>query len=82
MTLTDQIEGIVEVCCHRVTWRYWTDEPLEFDEELRSRLADSAEDRAKECIIQGCGSGELNHNYYPPDGREVYFRGWFEIERG
>jgi hypothetical protein len=71
-----QVEGTFEVCAHWVRYRYWDNLPHNPSPELLERLEESAEERAKECIIDGYVEGELNHC----DGeREI--RGWWEIDR-
>lgn len=59
----EQIEGEIEVLCHRVTWRYWDFEELVLDEEIRELLENEAEERAKYCITEGFHSGDLNCYY-------------------
>lgn len=73
-------EGTVETCCHRVAFRYW-DFRAVLTDELQQRLTEDAEERAKQCIIEGCHSGDLNCLYITPTGRELEIRGWWEIER-
>lgn len=72
-------EGTVNVCAHYVKYRYW-DFEAEPTDELRERLEEAAEDRAKELIIDGYHSGELNCLYVSDDGAEEEIRGWWEID--
>lgn len=72
-------DGEVSVCAHRVSFWYDIGE-RELTDELRERLGEEAESRAKECIIEGCISGELNCLY--DDGSEdAEIRGWWDICR-
>lgn len=73
-------DGIVEVCCHRVSFSYW-DFDAEQTEDLEQRLEEHAEERAKECIIDGCMAGELNCLYVDDEGNDEEIRGWWEIKR-
>jgi hypothetical protein len=74
------IEGELETCCHRVSW--WFDVPTRKRltdanlDEIKERLYESAEERAKECIIDGCHSGEICCYITDDD-----YRGWFGIIR-
>lgn len=76
--MTEQIEGTVKVCCHRVTYRYET-ENLTFTEDnvkdITERLETETESRAKEMINEGNNCGELNCLI-----GEIEVRGWWEIE--
>jgi hypothetical protein len=72
---TSHFEGEVSVCAHRVTFRYW-DFKCELTDEVKELLEEGAEERAKECIIEGYVEGELNTVV---DEEEV--RGWWEIDR-
>ena len=80
-TKTAEFEGIVNVCAHSVTFRYW-DFDLELTDELRDFLTEEAEERAQQCIIEGYHSGELNCLYVDDGGEEHEIGGWWEIERG
>lgn len=63
-----------EVCCHRIL--FWYDLiTLKQTDELKERLTEEAESRAKACIVDGCRSGELNCLW---EG-ETEVRGWWEI---
>ena len=67
-------EKRVQVCCHNVVVRYWDiDQPL--NDELKEVLIEEGERRSKECICDGCCSGELNCLY-----NDEEIRGWFKIE--
>lgn len=70
-------EGFVEVCCHKVSFNYW-DFESELNPELEQQLEQDAEERAKECITDGCVSGELN-SLNTENDEEI--RGWWEIEK-
>ncbi len=82
MTKTKQhFEGVVEVCCRRVVFCYW-DFEQELTPQLEIELALHAEERAKECIVNGYRSGQLNCFYY--DNVRIHeeeIRGWWEIEK-
>ena len=78
-TKTYEFETTVEVCCHRVALRYW-DFTHKLTDELREELTTHGEERAQECIIDGCSSGELNC-YYVDGKKEEEIRGWWEIIR-
>ena len=52
------LQGQVNVCCHQVSyWYNITGVPLA--DRVATRLEAEAEDRAKDCIIEGYWSGEL-----------------------
>jgi hypothetical protein len=61
-------------------------------DDLDETLEDHAEERAKESIIQGCVSGDLNCLYVYPEARgqscddfpdgDLEIRGGWEINRG
>jgi len=71
-----KIEKIIEVCCHQV--KYWYDiGRMKQTDELLEALESGAEERAKECIIEGIVSGELNTVWN--GDREI--RGWWKIVR-
>lgn len=74
-----EFKGYVTTCVHRVAFRYW-DFEAELTPELESRLTEAAEERAKECIIDGCHSGDLNCYHVDDDGNEEEIRGWWEID--
>lgn len=72
--------GTVEVCCHRVSFWYGI-ERYRLTGEEEQCLTDDAEERAKECIIDGYHSGELcsvlvRHKPF----KEMELRGWWTIE--
>jgi hypothetical protein len=69
------VEGTTETCCHRVS--YWFEGEKRVSLPLKRELEEHAEERAKECIIQGCRSGELN---YTDSGTEREYMGWWKIE--
>lgn len=77
------VHGVVEVCCHRVAWRYWqgflNPRRRGISDELVEQLEREAEERAQHCIIEGCCCGDLNCLYVHPDGKEREIRGWWEI---
>ena len=72
-------KGIIETCCHRVSFRFW-DFASELTDELKADLESHAEERAKDCIVVGCSSGELNYLAMDIDYAEE-IRGWWEIIR-
>lgn len=70
-------EGVVETCAHRVS--FWFDlEEIELTPELEEWLTEHAEERAKQCIIEGYVSGELNYYHSDTDSE---LRGWWDIIR-
>lgn len=73
-----RFDGSVKVCCHRVTFRYW-DFGHKLTEDLQEILTDHAEERAKECIIDGCNRGELNCLHVDDNYDDEEIRGWWEI---
>jgi len=76
---TYAFETTAEVCCHRVALRYW-DFTSRLTDALKDELTEHGEERAQECIIDGCSSGELNC-YYVDGKKEEEIRGWWEIIR-
>ena len=72
-------ETTVEVCAHRVAVRYW-DFDAELTDELEEVLTEHGEERARECIVEGYHSGELNCLYTDAQGEQEEIRGWWEIE--
>lgn len=70
-----QLEGVLEICAHRVIWRYWDFGSLRLTQEVIESLESQAEERAKECIIEGYYAGQLCGHW---DDHEVF--GWWEIE--
>lgn len=70
----NQHSGTVVVCMHTIAYRYWGFKH-EKTEDLKSRLASEAEERAKHLINEGYHSGELNCLY-----EEEEIRGWWEIK--
>ena len=85
-TKTDRqtFEGEIETCCHYVSFRYW-DFYHELTPELEAELTEHAEERAKQCIIEGCSSGELNCYHIIQEGPRKFWeeeiRGWWEIKK-
>lgn len=75
-TSTFKHSSIVSACCHRVTFNYW-DIESELTDELREELESHAEERAKELLVDGCSSGELN--FFNTDTEEE-IGGWWQIE--
>lgn len=69
------VDGIVEVCAHRVSWWFRGGQPI--GEELRARLEEEAESRAKYGINEGYVSGELCYD----DSEYGEYIGWWTIER-
>lgn len=74
----DEYTGTVEVCCHTVDFSYHGFDPCVLSEEDRERLTEAAEERAKQCIVEGCHQGELCHAVGLGE-ETVEFRGWFWI---
>ena len=66
-------EGTVFVCAHRVTFFYRI--PSVVSTDIKNRLTEAAEKRAKEQIVEGCLQGELNY-----ENDEIQARGWWMIE--
>ena len=78
----ETVEGISDICAHRVKWSYFGNEHIDIDEitkEIRERLESGAEERAKEIIIEGCAQGELN-TVIVVDDKDYEVRGWWKIE--
>jgi hypothetical protein len=82
-------EGEVEVCCHRVKFRYFIEgvakNAEELSDEAKADLEREAEERAKHCIVEGYHSGELCCLLYGGDirkeEREQEIFGWWEITK-
>jgi len=68
------LEGTAKVCCHRVSYFYRLPKHKRVSTELKARMYDEAEARAKECIIDDCNQGELN---YETDNFQA--TGWWKI---
>jgi len=68
-------EGIVKACCHTVS--YWLGGDHEISEALKKEMEEHAEERAKECIVQGYNQGELN---YIESTTEHEYTGWWRID--
>jgi hypothetical protein len=77
-------EGEVNVCAHRVVFRYWDFKARELTPEFEDALTEEAEERAKACIVEGYHSGELNCLYvdHEQNGDAEEITGWWEINRG
>ena len=73
----EQVTGECWVCCHRVTYRWWKGTAWKCPDELKARLEEAAEERAKACIVDGCGSGQL---FY--EDATISLIGWWEINYG
>jgi hypothetical protein len=73
----NRYEGEIEVCAHRITYRY-RDFEAELTAELKEDLENAAEERVKQSLIDNCVAGELNHLHTPSD-EEI--RGWWEIRK-
>ena len=68
------LAGQVDVCCHQVS--YWYDiTGMRLVDGTATRLEAEAEDRAKDCIIEGYWSGELCCVV----GGEREVHGWWQI---
>lgn len=71
------VEGTVQTCHHYVA--FWYDiENIPRSTEMVERLTEAAEERAKEMIIEGYHSGELNCTV---NERHEEVRGWWEIDK-
>jgi hypothetical protein len=70
-----QLEGLLEICAHRVIWRYWGFGKLRLTQEVIESLELQAEERARFCINDGYEAGQLCGHW---DDHEVF--GWWEIE--
>ena len=81
---TELYEEIIEVCCHRVKifWDMDEVENLSEDEktDLADRLNEAAEERAKECIADGCPQGQLCTAWSDNAEKVHEFYGWYKIE--
>lgn len=73
----EAFETIVEVCCHRVSLRYWNIYH-ELTPELEAVLTEEGKERADKCIQEGYRSGELCCLYHH-DGVEEEIQGGWEI---
>lgn len=71
-------EGFVEVCCHRVHFRY-KDIEHKLTDDMKACLEKEAEERAKSQIIEGIREGELNCLYVFDDGTDAEIQGWWSI---
>ncbi len=71
-------KDIIETCCHYVSFNYDVGK-IKLTDELKSRLTEEAEDRAKTCIIEGYIQGELNCLWVSSGGKEQEIRGWWKI---
>jgi hypothetical protein len=69
------IEGIINVCCHRVS--YWFGGDHEISATLKKEMIGHAEERAKTCIVNDCHEGELN---FIDTQTEHEYTGWWRIE--
>ena len=70
-------EGVVSVCAHRVSyWYEWDGRRVKPEVEV---LEEAAEDRAKECLVEGYVSGELNC-LVPWGCTDHEVRGWWSIQ--
>jgi hypothetical protein len=68
-------EGTVNPCAHQVN--FWFRGAHRINDDLKQRLKEEAEQRAKSQIIEGYISGELC--YTTSDKHEHEYRGWWEI---
>ena len=78
------VEGEVSVCAHRVSWWVELEEGMRLTHddkaELLEEVEEAAEERAKECIVEGYVSGQLIHHYYRQrDDKEFELLGWWDI---
>ena len=68
-------DGTVEVCCHTV--KFWYDiGRRKLTDELKERLTEEAESRAKDRINADYHSGDLNCLY-----NDAEISGWWGIDR-
>jgi len=75
-TRLNTTEGKCEACCHTVS--YWLQGDAPINEDLKREMAEHAEERAKDCIINGVPQGELN---FIDNGTQNEYTGWWKIER-
>ena len=68
-------EDTITVCAHQVSF-WFRGDCIGFSDDLRARLTEAAEERAKSQIIEGYASGELCYTDSPIK-RE--YNGWWEI---
>jgi len=69
-------EGTLTTCAHQVSF-WFRGDCIGFCDELKARLTEAAEERAKSQIIEGYVSGELCYTDSPVE-RE--YNGWWEIK--
>lgn len=74
----NEVKGDVHVCAHRVAYSYWGIEG-EITDELKERLEQEAEERAKSQINEDFVGGELNCIFDFGEG-ETEIRGWWKID--
>ena len=67
-------QGEITVLAHIISFR-WSGEQ-KITSEMQEALTELAENRAKECIIEGYVSGELIY-----DNDNLFYRGWWEIKK-
>lgn len=74
------VEGVIEVCCHRVYYYYDVAGARLSDDDLRY-LEEEAESRSKDMIVEGCNSGDLCClTLSPVKEIEREFYGWWKIQ--
>lgn len=67
-------EGIVNVCCHNVSW--WLKGQSEISSNLSALMVEAVEERAKRQIIEGYNQGQLN---FHDTTTETEYTGWWSI---
>lgn len=72
-----KFEGSFNACAHRITFSYWGFK-AELTPQLKKRLTDEAEERARYCIAEDFSSGELNCSHATGQDEEE-IRGWWKI---
>ena len=78
-----EYDEIIEVCCHRVKifWDTYGIKLLASEQiDLTKRLNEAAEERAKECISDGCPQGQLITTWTDNSGKSHDICGWYKIE--
>jgi hypothetical protein len=69
-------EGTISVCAHHVSF-WFRGDSIGFCDELKARLTEAAEERAKSQITEGYIQGEL---CYVDSPSEREYSGWWKIE--
>jgi hypothetical protein len=74
--MAEKFCGVSQVLFNDINW-YFNIDNAEISDDLKSRLREEAEDKARNDIIAGCVAGELCFSDY--EGRTTYY-GWWSFE--